>query len=71
MTVDNLKTRESVPSHESAQIKEQMHGVDLLSSNSTSLPDETLGSDIREGHLSEASFINPATIAWRKLMLEQ
>ncbi|MBU6958901.1 hypothetical protein KRR23_14255 [Pseudomonas sp. CVAP len=87
MTVENLKTRKSVPSLESGQ--GQVGSVDLLIFNSTILPDETPGSAIREDHLSEESRINPAsppgkielhskpapptppTIVWRKLMLEQ
>jgi len=87
MTVDNLKTRKSVPTLESGQ--GQVGSVDLLICNSNILPDETPGSAIREDHLSEVSCINPAsppgkvellskpapttppTIVWRKLMLEQ
>jgi hypothetical protein len=47
MTVENLKTRKSVPTHESGQ--GQIGSVDLLICNSTLLPDETAGSAIREG----------------------
>ncbi|MCY1460781.1 hypothetical protein D9M71_783670 [compost metagenome] len=87
MTVDNLKTRKSVPPHESGQ--GQMGSVDLLVGNSTSLPDEIPGVAMRGDPLSEApcsypssssgkvelqsKLVPPAppTIVWRKLMLEQ
>lgn len=59
MGVDNLKTRRSVPPLESCQ--GQVSSADLLICNSTSLPDETPGSAIREDHLSEVSCSNPAS----------
>jgi len=59
MGVDNLKTRRSVPPLESG--KGQVSSADLLICNSTSLPDETPGSAIREDHLSEVSCSNPAS----------
>ena len=59
MGVDNLKTRRSVPPLESGQ--SQVSSADLLICNTTSLPDETLGSAIREDHLSEDSCSNPAS----------
>jgi len=61
MTVENLKTRKSVLLHESVQVQGQMGSVDLLICNSTSLPDETPGSVIRDGHSSEVPCINPAS----------
>lgn len=61
MTVENLKTRKSVPPPESAQVQGQMGSVDLLICNSTSLPDETPVLAIREGHLSEVSCIDPTS----------
>lgn len=63
MTVENLKTRKSVLTPEAAQVQGQgqMGSVDLLICNSTSLPDETPGLAIREGHLSEMSCIDPTS----------
>jgi hypothetical protein len=87
MTVDNLKTRKSVPPHESDQ--GQAGSVVSLVCDSTLLPDESSGTAIREVHLSEVSCSNPVsppgkfelpskpapptppTIVWRTLMLEQ
>ena len=58
MTVENLKTRKSVLTHESAQVQGQSEGAELLISNSTIVPDETRGSNPPEGHSSDESWID-------------
>lgn len=61
MGVDNLKTRRSVPPFGSGQGQGQVSSADLLICNSTSLPNETPGSAVREDHLLEVSCSNPAS----------